>query len=95
MVSSVIGLKGVQKVQDVRQYLDPFFKALNFVQWGTIAASALLDLQVLLGLSSDHVEISLTDSLTDPAGAPVRPQGSPLPVAAAEASLSRKRRGGS
>ena len=42
VVSSVIGLKGVQKVQDLRQYLDPFFNALNFVQWGTIVASALL-----------------------------------------------------
>ena len=42
VVSSVVGLKGVQKVQDLRQYLDPFFNALNFVQWGTIAASALL-----------------------------------------------------
>ncbi len=42
VVSSVVGLKGVQKVQDLRQYLDPFFNALNFVQWGTIVASALL-----------------------------------------------------
>lgn len=42
VVSSVVGLKGVQKVQDLRQYLDPFFKALNFIQWGTIVASALL-----------------------------------------------------
>ncbi len=29
-------------MQDLRQYLDPFFKALNFLQWGTIFASALL-----------------------------------------------------
>ena len=42
VVSSVQGLQGVQKVQDLRQYLDPFFKALNFVQWGTIVASGLL-----------------------------------------------------
>ena len=42
VVSSVQGLRGVQKVQDLRQYLDPFFKALNFIQWGTIAASGLL-----------------------------------------------------
>jgi cobalt-zinc-cadmium efflux system outer membrane protein len=52
------------------------------------AVSALLDLQALLGLSSDHVEIALTDSLTDPAAAPVRPQGSPLSIAAAQATLS-------
>jgi cell division transport system permease protein len=42
VVSSVVGLKGVQKVQDLRQYLDPFFSALNLLQWGTILASALL-----------------------------------------------------
>src|SRR4051794_28602325 len=42
VVSSVQGLRGVQKVQDLRQYLDPFFNALNFVQWGTIVASGLL-----------------------------------------------------
>ncbi len=42
VVSSVVGLKGVQKVQDLRQYLDPFFQALNLLQWGTIVASALL-----------------------------------------------------
>ncbi len=42
VVSSVIGLKGVQKVQDLRQYLDPFFSWLNLLQWGTLAASALL-----------------------------------------------------
>lgn len=52
------------------------------------AASALLDLQVLLGLSTDHVEIALADSLTDPSAAPVRTQGSPLPVVAAEATLN-------
>jgi cell division transport system permease protein len=42
VVSSVQGLRGVQKVQDLRQYLDPFFNALNFIQWGTIVASGLL-----------------------------------------------------
>jgi len=42
VVSSVDGLPGVQKVQDLRQYLDPFFRGLNFVQLGTIIASALL-----------------------------------------------------
>jgi cell division transport system permease protein len=42
VVSSVQGLRGVQKVQDLRQYLDPFFNALNIIQWGTIVASGLL-----------------------------------------------------
>jgi cell division transport system permease protein len=42
VVSSVIGLKGVQTVQDLRKYLDPFFSWLNLLQWGTIIASALL-----------------------------------------------------
>jgi cell division transport system permease protein len=42
VVSSVIGLKGVQTVQDLRRYLDPFFSWLNLLQWGTIIASALL-----------------------------------------------------
>ena len=42
VVSSVIGLRGVQTVQDLRKYLDPFFSWLNLLQWGTILASALL-----------------------------------------------------
>ena len=42
VVSSVTGLKGVQTVQDLRKYLDPFFSWLNLLQWGTIIASALL-----------------------------------------------------
>ena len=42
VVSSVIGLKGVQKVQDLHQLLDPFFRALNVLQWSTGGASALL-----------------------------------------------------
>ena len=32
MVSSVVGLKGVQKVQDLHQLLDPFFRALNVLR---------------------------------------------------------------
>ena len=35
VVSSVVGLKGVQKVQDLHQLLDPFFRALNVLQWST------------------------------------------------------------
>jgi cell division transport system permease protein len=42
VVDSVVRLPGVQNVRDLRQYLDPFFKALRVVQWGTIGASALL-----------------------------------------------------
>lgn len=52
VVSSVVGLKGVQKVQDLRKYLDPFFKALNFLQWGTIVASALLLFAAALQISN-------------------------------------------
>jgi cell division transport system permease protein len=42
VVSAVVGLKGVQTVQDLHKYLDPFFRVLRGLQWGTIAASALL-----------------------------------------------------
>src|SRR6478752_5080665 len=42
VVSSVVGLKGVQKVQDLHQLLDPFFRALNVLQWSTAGASVLL-----------------------------------------------------
>jgi cell division transport system permease protein len=42
VVSAVAGLQGVQAVQDLRKYLDPFFSWLNLLQWGTIIASALL-----------------------------------------------------
>ncbi len=52
VVSSVVGLKGVQKVQDLRQLLDPFFSALSFVQWGTIVASVLLLLAAALQIGN-------------------------------------------
>jgi cell division transport system permease protein len=42
VVSAVAGLKGVQKVQDLRAILDPFFRWLNLLKWATIAASSLL-----------------------------------------------------
>jgi len=42
VVSSVVGLKGVQTVQDLRKYLDPFFSWLSLLQWGTLVASGLL-----------------------------------------------------
>ena len=52
VVSSVIGLKGVQKVQDLHQLLDPFFRALNVLQWSTAGASALLLLASALQISN-------------------------------------------
>jgi cell division transport system permease protein len=42
VVSSVVGLKGVQKVQDLHQVLDPVFSALRLLQWATVGASVLL-----------------------------------------------------
>jgi len=52
VVSSVAGLDGVQNVRDLRQYLDPFFKALRVLQWGTITASALLLLAAALQIGN-------------------------------------------
>jgi len=42
LVSAVAGLPGVDTVQDLRQYLDPLFKALNGLQIGAIFAAGLL-----------------------------------------------------
>jgi cell division transport system permease protein len=42
VVSSVVGLKGVQAIQDLKKYLDPLFSWLRLLQWGTIGASVLL-----------------------------------------------------
>jgi cell division transport system permease protein len=52
VVSSVAGLKGVQKVQDLHQLLDPFFRALNVMQWSTAGASALLLLASALQIAN-------------------------------------------
>ena len=52
VVSSVVGLKGVQKVQDLHQLLDPFFRALNVMQWSTAGASALLLLASALQIAN-------------------------------------------
>jgi cell division transport system permease protein len=52
VVSSVVGLRGVQTVQDLRKYLDPFFKTLRFLQWGTLGASALLLLAAALQIGN-------------------------------------------
>lgn len=52
------------------------------------AVSVLLDLQAILGLSTNEVVIVLTDSLTEPpVDAAVTQAGTTLPVAAADASL--------
>lgn len=42
VVSAVTGMPGVQRVQDLRQYLDPLFAWLNMARWATVGASALL-----------------------------------------------------
>lgn len=42
VVSAVRGLAGVQTVQDLRKFLDPFFSWVNLLQRGTIIASVLL-----------------------------------------------------
>ncbi len=52
VVSAVVGLKGVQTVQDLRQYLDPFFSWLNLLQWATIVASGLLLFAAALQISN-------------------------------------------
>ncbi|MDN5763294.1 MAG: permease-like cell division protein FtsX [Microlunatus sp.] len=52
VVSAVIDLKGVQTVQDLRKYLDPFFSWLNLLQWGTIVSSALLLLAAALQIGN-------------------------------------------
>lgn len=52
VVSAVVGLPGVQTVQDLREYLDPFFSWLSLLQWGTIVASALLLLAAALQIGN-------------------------------------------
>ncbi len=42
VVSMAEGMKGVQRVHDLRQYLDPLFAWLNMAQWATVGASVLL-----------------------------------------------------
>jgi len=52
VVSSVIGLPGVQAVQDLHKYLDPLFDWLNLLQWATIVASVLLLAAAALQISN-------------------------------------------
>ena len=48
LVSAVAGLPGVDTVQDLRQYLDPLFKALNWLQVGSYVGAGLLLAAALL-----------------------------------------------
>lgn len=52
LVSSVAGLPGVERVHDLRQYLDPLFKALNGLQWGALVAAALLLVAALMQIAN-------------------------------------------
>ena len=55
------------------------------------AVHALLDLQLLLGLSAERVELAPADSLTVPSAEGDGDLGTPLPVAAAQATLASER----
>ncbi|OYN90866.1 permease-like cell division protein FtsX [Parenemella sanctibonifatiensis] len=52
VVSQMQSTRGVQAVQDMREYLDPFFNALNVVQVGTWVASGLLLLAAALQIAN-------------------------------------------
>src|SRR5690349_18064687 len=52
LVSAVAGLPGVDTVQDLRQYLDPLFKALNWLQWGSYAGAGLLLVAALMQIAN-------------------------------------------
>ncbi|WP_297742309.1 permease-like cell division protein FtsX [uncultured Tessaracoccus sp.] len=52
VVSEAEGLQGVQQVQDLRNVLDPMFKALSAVQWATIIMSVFLLVAAALQISN-------------------------------------------
>ena len=52
LVSAVAGLPGVDAVQDLRQYLDPLFSALNLLRWGALFAAGLLLVAALMQISN-------------------------------------------
>ncbi len=52
MVSAVVGLPGVQNVQDLREFLDPLFNIMRTVQNLTIAASVLLLISAALQIGN-------------------------------------------
>jgi cell division transport system permease protein len=52
LISQVTNLPGVQNVQDLHTYLDPIFRWLSALQWGTIGLSVLLLLAAALQISN-------------------------------------------
>jgi cell division transport system permease protein len=52
LVSAVAGLPGVDNVQDLRQFLDPLFDALNKLRWGALIAAGLLLVAALMQISN-------------------------------------------
>ncbi|HZX04205.1 permease-like cell division protein FtsX [Kribbella sp.] len=52
LVSAVAGLPGVDTVQDLRQYLDPLFKALNWLQVGSYLGAGLLLVAALMQIAN-------------------------------------------
>jgi cell division transport system permease protein len=52
LVSAVAGLPGVDTVQDLRQYLDPLFKALNWLQVGSYFGAGLLLVAALMQIAN-------------------------------------------
>ncbi|MCL2736991.1 MAG: permease-like cell division protein FtsX [Propionibacteriaceae bacterium] len=52
LASQVSLMPGVQKIQDLHQILDPVFKWLGALQWGTIALSVLLLLAAALQIGT-------------------------------------------
>jgi cell division transport system permease protein len=52
LVSAVAGLPGVDTVQDLRQYLDPLFKALNWLQVGSYVGAGLLLVAALMQIAN-------------------------------------------
>lgn len=52
VVSEAQGLDGVHKVQDLRSVLDPMFRAVTAIQWGTVIMSAFLLLGAAMQISN-------------------------------------------
>jgi cell division transport system permease protein len=52
VVAEAQGLMGVQAVQDLHSVLDPFFKVLNGLKWGTMGIAAVLLLAAALQIGN-------------------------------------------
>ncbi|MFT8394694.1 permease-like cell division protein FtsX [Propionibacterium sp.] len=52
VVDAVQDMPGVQAVQDLHTVLDPFFRVLNALQWGTLVTAALLLLAAALQIGN-------------------------------------------